>query len=148
MMGDKEVGYILHKAAMLSKYNFTNKLNGIGITPGQFIVLKEIYYHQKNTADIGLSPAAIADRLQSDRPTISGIIDRLEAQEWVERLDNIQDRRSFLIRITDKAEDKIKQLEDISTENSSATLKGFTEEEIISFKNFLLRVIDNFRDAI
>ncbi len=26
--------------------------------------------------------------------------------------------------------------------------KGFTEEEIISFKNFLIRVIDNFRDVI
>ncbi len=147
MLRDKEIGYILHKAAMLAKCNFSNKLNESGITPGQFMVLKEIYYHQRDTADLGLAPACIAARLDCDRPTISGIIDRLEAQGWAERLLNPDDKRSFLIRITDKAMDKLKELEELSAENGNTILKGFTEEEIVTFKNYLLRVANNFKET-
>lgn len=147
MLKDKDIGYILHKAAMSAKCNFSNKLNESGITPGQFMVLKEIYYYQKDTADLGLAPACIAARLDCDRPTISGVIDRLEAQGWAERLLNPDDKRSFLIRVTDKAMDKLNELEEISTKNQITILKGFTEEEISIFKNYLLRVADNFKET-
>lgn len=146
MLKDKEIGFILHKAAMLAKNNFSNKLNVLGITPGQFAVLKEISYHQKETIDSGLSPASISDRLECDRPTISGIIDRLEAQEWVKRINHPNDKRSFLIKVTDKARDKFKELEEISTENKDMILNGFTEEEINTFESLLLRVVDNFKE--
>ncbi len=146
MLKDKDIGYILHKAAMTAKCNFSNKLNESGITPGQFMVLKEIYYHQKDTADLGLAPACIAASLDCDRPTISGVIDRLEAQGWAERLLNPDDKRSFLIRVADKAIDKLNELEEISNKNQITLLKGFTEEEIIIFKNYLLRVADNFKE--
>ena len=146
MLKDKEFGYILHKAAMLAKCNFTNKLNMIGITPGQFLVLKEIYYDQKNSLDSGLSPACIAAGLECDRPTISGIVDRLEAQEWVQRVDNPDDKRSTFVKVTDKAMDKLKELEEISSENQNTILNGFTEEEIHTFKDYLLRVVDNFKN--
>lgn len=147
MLKDKDIGYILHKAAMSAKCNFSNKLNESGITPGQFMVLKEIYYYQKDTADLGLAPACIAARLDCDRPTISGVIDRLEAQGWAERLLNPDDKRSFLVRVTDKAMDKLNELEEISTKNQITILKGFTEEEISIFKNYLLRVADNFKET-
>jgi DNA-binding MarR family transcriptional regulator len=146
MLKDKEIGFILLRAAMSAKCNYSNKLNEFGITPGQLMVLKEIYHHQKNTADIGLSPACIAAGLESDRPTISGIIDRLEAQEWVVRLINTNDKRSFLIRLTDKAMSKLNVLEEISSENQFTILKGFTEEEIVTFTSYLLRVTDNFKE--
>ncbi len=133
---------------MSAKNEFSCKLNEVGITPGQFMVLKEIYNHQKETSESGLPPACIADRLQFDRPTMSGILDRLEAQEWAERLVNPRDKRSCLIRITDKAMDKLKQLDEISFKHQNRILNGFTEEEAVSFKNYLLRVIDNFADNI
>ena len=144
---DKDIGYILHKAAMFSKNDFSNKLNVIGITPGQFAVLREIYYHQKCTIDLGLSPACIAARLECDRPTISGVIDRLEAQKWVERLDNPDDKRSFLIKVTNKAMDKLEELEGIYSNTCNTIIKGFSEEEIIIFKNNLLRVVKNFKEV-
>jgi MarR family transcriptional regulator for hemolysin len=145
MLEDKEIGYILHKAAMMSKNNFTNNLNKYGITPGQFTVLKEINYRKDDVSDIGISPACIADRLECDRPTVSGIIDRLEAQEWIERLQNPEDKRSCIIKVTDKAASSMKELEEIHKENRNVILNDFTDDEIILFKNYLLRVIDNFK---
>lgn len=146
MLKDKDIGYILHRAAMSAKCKFSYQLNEIGITPGQFMVLKEIYNHQKETSETGMAPACIADRLQFDRPTMTGIIDRLEAQEWAVRTVNPRDKRSCLILLTDKALDKLKQLDEISVENEQRILKGFEEEEKETLKNYLLRVIDNFKE--
>nr|WP_312578639.1 MarR family transcriptional regulator [Sedimentibacter sp.] len=147
MLKDKDIGYILHRVSMLAKNDFSNKLNSIGITMGQFNVLKDIYYYQKNTVDsLGLSPACIASRLECDRPTISGVIDRLESQGWVERFDNPEDRRSVLIKLTDKAIDKLEELERMHSENRNTIIKGFTEEEIITFRSYLLRVVDNLKE--
>lgn len=146
MLEDKEIGYILHKAAMFSKNNFTNKLNSFGITPGQLTVLKEIFYHNGNTTETGLSPACIADRIECDRPTVSGMIDRLEAQEWIVRFLNPEDKRSCIIQVTDKAKDSLKELEEIRNENQDIILKSFTEEETVMLKKLLLRVINNFKE--
>ena len=145
MLKDNEIGIILYKVAMLTKNDLSNRLNVIGITTGQFAVLRVIYWHQKNTNDLGLSPACIATRVECDRPTTSGIIDRLELQGWVERSNNPDDRRSYLIRVTDKAINKLEELKYIYSENSDIILNGFTEEESISFKNYLLRVEDNLK---
>lgn len=144
MLEDKDIGFILHRAAMSAKCKFSCKLNEFGITPGQLMVVKEIFKHQSETGESGLSPASIAERLQFDRPTVTGIIDRLEAQEWAERVINPKDKRSCLIKITDKALDKLKLLEEINLVNQNKILNGFNEEEKTSFKNYLLRVIDNF----
>lgn len=147
MLKDKDIGYILHKVSMLAKNNFSNMLNAIGITTGQFDVLKDIYYYQKNNVNaLGLSPACIASRLECDRPTISGVIDRLESQGWVERLDNPDDRRSVLIKVTDKAINKLEELEKMHSENRNIIINGFTEEESIAFRNYLLRVVDNLKE--
>ncbi|WMJ89735.1 MarR family winged helix-turn-helix transcriptional regulator [Anaerocolumna sp. MB42-C2] len=146
MNREKEIGYILHRAAMSAKCHFTNKLSKFDITPGQLAVLKEIYYYQINNNELGLSPACIAARLEFDRPTMTGILERMEAQGWAERVLNPQDKRSCLIRVTKKATDKLKELEDIATENSFRILKGFTEEEVVNFKNYLLRVTENCKE--
>ena len=147
MLEDKGIGYILHKVAMMSKNNLTYMLNGFGMTPGQFTVLKEIYYHKENTIEIGLSPACIAERLEIDRPTISGIIDRLEAQGWIVRLQNPEDKRSCTIHITDKTKDSFVELDGLHTENQNIILNGFTEEETNLFKSYLLRVTNNFKKS-
>jgi MarR family transcriptional regulator for hemolysin len=143
MLENKEIGYILHKAAMMSKNNLTNKLNQFGITPGQYTVIKEIYKYKLNSNN-GLAPACIADGLECDRPTISGIIDRLEVSGWIARIQNPEDKRSCLIDLTDKAIDRLKELDKINKDNQNIILNGFTEEETRLLKSFLLRVINNF----
>lgn len=142
----KDIGYILHKVAMLAKSNFSNKLNDIGITPAQFSVLKVIHYCQED--NINSSPASIADCLEIDRPTASGIIDRLEAQGWVKRLDNPIDKRSFIIIATEKAVNKFEEIEAISCESFTTMVSGFTQEEIVSLRNLLLRVKANYDKQI
>ncbi len=145
MFEGKDIGHILHVADMTAKNRLTNQLDGYGITPGQYAVLKEIYYHSED-GNNGLSPACIADRIHCDRPTISGIIERLEAQGWIVRLRNSEDKRSVIIQVTDKTIAHMPEFDEIFQDNRSIILNGFTKEEEDAFKNFLLRVIHNFKN--
>ena len=148
MLKDKDIGYILHKVSMLAKNNFSNKLNTFGITIVQFSVIKEIYYYQTNTdGALGLSPACIADRLESDRPTITGVIDRLESQGWVDKFKNPDDRRSVLIKVTDKAIGRLAELEKMRYESINNIINGFTEEEINTLRNYLFRIENNLKNV-
>ncbi len=144
MLEDKEIGFILHKADMAAKYDFNNELMRFGITPGQLTVLNEINKHSGNTQDPGLAPACIADRIGCDRPTTTGIIDRLELQGWVVRMQNQEDKRSCIICLTEKAKNNLDELNHISAVHQSRILKDFTEEEAVLFRNLLIRVINQF----
>lgn len=146
MLEDKEIGYLLHKADMAAKSYFMGRLNEFGLTPGQFSVIKEIYLHHKNTGVCGLAPACIAEKMGCDRPTITGIIDRLEAQEWIVRLQNPDDKRSCLVQLTEKAVNNYAELDKISKEHQTMILEGFTGEEAKLFKDYLHRVLNRFWD--
>ncbi|MFZ7119592.1 MAG: MarR family winged helix-turn-helix transcriptional regulator [Eubacteriaceae bacterium] len=143
MFKDKSLGYILHKAAMFSKCNFSNLLSNEGLTPSQFRVIKDIYICSKEQSNSLLTPACIAKRLHKDRPTISGIIERLESQGWIERIKNPEDKRSCIIILSQKAKSQIPKLEKLSIENDNDLVEGFSEEEIALFRKFLLKVIYN-----
>lgn len=145
MSKDKDIGYLLHKSDMAAKNDFTARLSEYGITPGQLTVIKEIYYHKGSKEESGISPACIADRIDCDRPTVSGIIDRMETQGLILRLQNPEDKRSCMIKLTEKAVENLNELNRINREHQERILDGFSEEETVLFKNFLHRVMDNFR---
>ncbi len=67
-----------------------------GLTPPQFIVLKLI--NEKDERPL----KDLADELCCTRATVTGIIDTMEKKELVRRLPNKNDRRSMLVKLTDK----------------------------------------------
>ncbi len=64
------------------------------LTPPQFALLAFLWKQD------GLSQTVLGSMAGMDRTTVSGIIDRLEKQGLVERRDDPQDRRSYLIYLT------------------------------------------------
>lgn len=141
---EKDIGFLLHKADMAAKNNLTCRFNDFGITPGQYSVLQELYNYGKTSGIPSLRPACIAERLKCDRPTMTGIIERLEGQGWIMREENPEDKRSCMICLTQKALENLKALDSICTEHQKRVLEGFTEEEAVLFRDFLCRVMDNF----
>ncbi len=81
---------------------FQNRLTRLfrpfGLTPSQYNVLRILRGEGKP-----LPSLEIAQRMLQVVPAITGLIDRLEKQELVERRRCEQDRRIIYISITDKA---------------------------------------------
>ncbi|TCK92823.1 DNA-binding MarR family transcriptional regulator [Natranaerovirga hydrolytica] len=138
------IGYLLNKAARMMKYHLEGKLKEIGLTVQQYAVIRDINaYESCDNKEDYLTPAMIAKRLDFNRPTITGILERLESSGWISRAINPTDRRSQFVTITDKAKEKIPELEQCSKETISDALKGLNEDEVNNLVRYLHIIIDN-----
>jgi DNA-binding MarR family transcriptional regulator len=141
-----DFGFLINKAARLSKWEVNKKLSELNVTFPQWVVIKYLYENERNKIDDSCfthSPATIAEKLRYDRPTMTGIIDRLVKQGWVLRINNPSDRRSQSITLTDKSKKFIQKMDNVCEEINNKTLDGLQGSEITDLKNYLLRIINN-----
>ncbi len=68
-----------------------------GISDAQFNVLNVL-----GPAPVGLSQRELSDVLVVDRSNITGLLDRMEKSGWVRRADHPNDRRIYLVTLTDE----------------------------------------------
>ncbi len=71
------------------------RLRPFGITPEQWTVLKRVSEAEYSTQK------QLAERADKDQATLTKILDLLEKQNWIQRIRNPEDRRSFFIQITE-----------------------------------------------
>ncbi|OEH86426.1 hypothetical protein BHU72_13490 [Desulfuribacillus stibiiarsenatis] len=149
----QNLGYLLSKSAKIMKWHFNEALKNYDLTAAQWSVIKdlsiqmELLHASQNSASgiqgHPLSPAAVALRLYYDRPTISGIIDRLEKNGWVVRKPNPDDRRSQIIELTEKSESLIHELNHHGNDIMERAVAGFDSDELVALKAYLGRMIVN-----
>lgn len=99
---EKSVGFLLAKAYQRACALFKEEFDSYELTPQQFGLLAFLWIED------GLSQTELSGRSQIDRTTIGGIVDRLEKEGLVERLNHPDDRRAFQVFLTLKG----KSLED------------------------------------
>lgn len=76
---------------------YKDSLASIGLTHGQFFMLIALY--EEN----GLLPSQLADKVSLDRPTTTGLLDRLERDGWIERRFDPTNRRTVRVYLTPRA---------------------------------------------
>lgn len=81
------------------------KLGDYGITVDQWTVLKNL----RNGPD--LSQKALAELCCKDQPTLTRIVDILVKKGYVERKIHHNDRRSFIVVLSQQGEEKVRELE-------------------------------------
>lgn len=80
-----------------------------------------------------LSPSDLGERLIVTRATMTGLIDSLERQGYVERTPNPPDRRSVLVRITPTGLEVAQQVRTIVHAQEKAWMAELTEAELQAF---------------
>ena len=141
------IGYLLNKAARMTRYHLESQLTEIGLTVQQYAVIRDIdRYDNCDEKEEYLTPALVAKRLGFNRPTITGVLDRLETSGWVTRETNPKDRRSQFIKLTNKAREKLPLLEACSKVTMNDTLKGLSENEINDLSRYLNIIIKNIEN--
>jgi MarR family transcriptional regulator for hemolysin len=139
------IGYLLNKAARLMKSRVNQRLAEIGLTFPQFLVIRHLYDQEVSEAGaLIITPALIAERLGYDRPTMTGILDRLVKQGFVTRETHPEDRRSQRISLTGKARELMETMNVFCSEVNDQAMTGFGEDEYHTFKKCLVRVMKNF----
>lgn len=96
--GDRYLGFLISDAARLQRTVFDRRMRSLGITRPQWLVMTRL--HRKP----GLSQSELAELLEVEKATAGRLIDRLEANGWVERRPDPADRRVNRIYMTAEGE--------------------------------------------
>ena len=80
--------------------------------------------------------------------TLTSMLDRMEAANLIYRDRGDKDRRKILIFLTEEAKELEQEYNAVTEEISKIYYKGFSEEEITQFENYLLRVLENVEERI
>lgn len=110
---------------------------GFEITIDQWLVLKTI---QENK---NISQNQIAEIVFKDFASITRIIELLVKKKFVTRKIDTNDRRKFVLDITNNGNKIIEDIYPIVIENRKQALTGFNEQEINSLRKQLEKLIFN-----
>ena len=93
-----------------------------------------------------LSISDIARLTSLANTTLTGMLDRMEAQELVARIPDQHNRRRILIQLTPKARQLQEAYDEVSERNNAIFYAGFTELEIQQFETMLKRILQNYEE--
>jgi len=82
-----------YNAAMTAQ---ADQLRPLGLSPSAFNVLMALH----NTEGRRLEPWQLAERLLVSRPSVTGLLDTLQAKGLIDRLPHTDDRRRMLVALT------------------------------------------------
>jgi DNA-binding MarR family transcriptional regulator len=131
------LGYMLATSTKLIKRTMDNYLSKYNITTSQWAVLK-LLDHKPN-----LTQSQIASELLGDKATTGEIILRLHEKNLIEKTLGENDRRAYVISLTTKAKDAVKDIEFMANHVTDMAVKGFSEEDKKLLYQYLNQIIDN-----
>ena len=113
---------------------YRDKISAFGLTRGQFFMLVAIFEEDS------LLPSQLAEKAALDRPTTTGLLDRLERDGWVERQPDSNDRRALRIHLSSKAVKNRNSILSIFEEINSQFVNRYSKEEWRQFQSLLQKL--------
>lgn len=135
----REGGFLISKIHHLSGRIFAKKLREyqVEINPAQGRIMFVLW--QKD----GISISELAKKTSLGKSTLTSMLDRLEEMGYVTRTRSEEDRRSVLIKRTEKDESWQEVYAQVSQDMGRLYYDGFSESEIDEFEQYLRRLLDN-----
>lgn len=79
------------------------------------------------------------------KTTLTSMLDRLEVLGHVQRVFDKTDRRRVLITLSEKARELQNEYDEVSVKMNEIYFQGFSNEEILQFEGYLLRILENLK---
>jgi DNA-binding MarR family transcriptional regulator len=132
--------FLISKVCQKLIINLQNAFSegGVEVTPIQVMLL---FFLQKHD---GSSLTQISQGLVLENPTVTGLIDRLEKSGYVKRSDHPNDRRVYLIHLTEKGKKVANKALPIVKRLNEQVKEGYSEGEIENFKKVLVGAFNKF----
>jgi DNA-binding MarR family transcriptional regulator len=122
---------------MLYKRLMSKHLERLNITYAQLMVLRVI------DQEPGITAKEILMQMDTDKATLSGVISRLERDNYIYRVKNDKDGRIRNIYTSEGSDELCQEVSIIEDTCIQDLVKGISEEEAEQFLHILDRFIDN-----
>lgn len=135
-----DVGYQISRLSKALRGAIARESSDMGLTPQQNAVLLNLAPGEHATI------SEIAERIGVDRPTMTGVIERLVRDGRLETEPNPADGRSRLVSLTEQGRELRPQLAEASARVSARALDGFTDKEVRKLLKLVGRASANLEE--
>ncbi len=139
MDNKRSLGYLIKKINIVMDKHFNESLSSKDLTKSQAELL--LFLHRNE--DKEMTQKDIETYYHISNPTVTGLINRLEAKGYVERVVSSEDARKRIVRETKKAKDLHSFLKEGSTKFNDLLLSCLNDDEKTQLIDFLWRVLEN-----
>ncbi|WP_150791634.1 MarR family winged helix-turn-helix transcriptional regulator [Pandoraea iniqua] len=133
---DDYLAYLLARASALVSDEFHREVAAAGLGVSEWRVLATLSDGQARTIN------QLADIVLAKQPTVTKVIDRLEATGDVVRGESPTDRRQSLVSLTDAGRERVAPLLISARQHEAGVLARFGAEQSSQLKDTLRRLID------
>lgn len=131
---DDFIGVVISDVARLLRTAFDRRVRALGITRAQWLVLTRVHRYP------GASQTELADMMEVERASAGRMIDRLEANGWVERRAERRDRRIKRVYLTLEAERVHRRIWRVAEATVDEALADLSAREGAQLMKLLTRV--------
>jgi DNA-binding MarR family transcriptional regulator len=139
---DDFIGVVIADVARLLRTAFDRRVRKLGITRAQWLVLTRLHRHP------GASQSELADMMEVERASAGRMIDRLEANGWVERRAQNGDRRVKRVYLTPEAERVHRRIWRVAETTVGDALADLSAREGAQLRALLGRVKKNLISVV
>jgi len=131
---DDYIGVVISDVARLIRTAFDRRVRELGITRAQWLALTRLHRHP------GVSQSELADLMEVERASAGRMIERMEANGWVERRALDGDRRVKRVYLTEEAERVHRRIWGVAEETVEDALSDLSTAEAAQLMGLLGRV--------
>lgn len=139
-MPRKELGLYIDRTYKIVRQDLINRFRAqkLDITPEQWVLLSRLH------AEGELYQTELANKSFRDKPTVSRILDLLVKKKLVERSQDKQDARKYLVNLTHSGEDLVNEAIPHVQESREMGWTNLTEDEYQTLVRLLDKVFTNY----
>jgi DNA-binding MarR family transcriptional regulator len=131
---DDYIGVVISDVARLIRTAFDRRVRELGITRAQWLLLTRLHRHP------GVSQSELAELMEVERASAGRMIDRMEANGWVERRAQNGDRRVKRVYLTEEAERVHRRIWRVAEDTVENALSDLSAAEAAQLMRLLARV--------
>lgn len=136
---DANLGYLLRDTTRLMMRSLQQRLEGPGITLGNWFILRELWETD------GMALRALAVRMDLLGPSIVAAIDSMEKRDLVQRRRSATDRRQVHIFLTKRGRQLQMELQGLTREVSAVGLRDIDKADVERLRALLRIIRENYR---
>jgi DNA-binding MarR family transcriptional regulator len=140
--GDLDIGLAFARIARAQRTKLAKSLAGIGLHPGQEQLLLALYEED------GMHQARLAEVLGIEAPTVTKMLQRLEAAGFVERTAHPSDGRALCVHLTPAGSALRRDVRRIWSTVNRQALKGLSDRQQSTLRTTLASIAENLGDPL
>ncbi|MDY5213093.1 MarR family winged helix-turn-helix transcriptional regulator [Intestinibacter sp.] len=135
------LGFLFKQIHIAFEARCNKNLQNYNLTQSQMDVLLYLKKHE----DSIVTQRDLEAGLRLKNPTVTGILNRLEEKNLIIREQNLNDKRSKIIKMTQKSRAVLKDAYLYIQQLEAQMLTGISEDERKQLSKFLCKILNNFK---